>query len=203
MYLLIKRIIDIIISLAILLLASPILLIIMILIKLENSGPIFYRQQRVGKNGHLFVALKFRTTYINDVVKRKQNEFLLTIVNQAYRHMFEIEDDPRVTRVGRFLRQTYLDEFPQFLNVLKGDMSLVGPRPALTFEVKHYTDSQRERFLYKPGLTGLSQISINEDMSFDKIIETDINYGRQGSLLLDMKILWETILFPLKRKSAH
>jgi len=187
--LLIKRLIDILGSLTGLILFSPLFLLIAILIKLDSAGPVFFSQKRVGLNGRKFVLYKFRTM---EEYAQKQLRKLLPL-NETGGPAFKITNDPRVTRVGRFLRKTSLDELPQLWNVLKGDMSLVGPRPSTKREVALYKDWQRRRLSMKPGLTCLWQISGRSDIKFDKWMEMDLEYIDNWSLWLDLKILFKTI----------
>jgi len=143
----IKRLIDIVLSLLALFLSWPLFLLIALLIKLDSKGPAIFRQTRVGKEGKLFTCYKFRTMYVNAPDIRNPDG-----------STFNAEDDPRLTRVGRFLRKTTLDELPQFINVLKGDMSIVGPRPDLPDQVRFYTEDHKKRLLVKPGMTGWAWI---------------------------------------------
>ena len=168
-------------------------------IKLDSPGPVLFRQKRVGQNGRAFNLFKFRTMFV-DAEERKKN---LTGFNVMKGPMFKLKDDPRVTRVGRFLRKTSIDEFPQFINVLKGEMSLVGTRPPTLDEVKRYDMSHRKRISAKPGLTGLWQISgRNRIDDFERVVELDCQYMEKWRFLDDIKILLKTVVVVLMRKGA-
>lgn len=185
-----KRVIDIIGSLAGLVIAGLIYLFLGPFIKLESKGPIIYSQTRVGQNGRLFKCYKFRTMYIDADDKKKELEHL-NIMKGA---MFKVENDPRITKIGKVMRSLSLDEFPQFFNVLKGEMSLVGTRPPTVDEVKQYEAHHRRRLSIKPGITGLWQVSgrnLIED--FDKIVQLDVQYIDNWSLWMDIKILSKTV----------
>lgn len=186
----IKRIIDIIGSIIGLIIAGIIFIIFGPLIKLESEGPIIYSQPRVGKNGRVFKFYKFRTMYADADERKKELEHL----NVMEGAMFKIEDDPRITKIGGFMRKLSLDEFPQFWNVLKGDMSLVGTRPPTLDEVEQYELRHWRRLSTKPGITGLWQISgRNEITDFDEVVELDVKYIDNWSLGLDIKILAKTV----------
>ncbi len=173
--------------------------IIGLAIKLDSPGPVLFKQKRVGQNGRIFELLKFRSMYV-DAESRKSE---LAHRNTMNGPMFKIENDPRVTKVGRFLRKTSLDEIPQFLNVLKGEMSLVGTRPPTPDEVKSYYLWHHRRISAKPGITGLWQVSgRNKIKDFDKIVELDCQYLDNWRFLDDIKILLKTVVVVLKRKGA-
>jgi len=176
----------------------PILFISALLIKLFSKGPIFYAQERLGKNGKKFVMYKFRTMVI-DADKRKQK---LDSLNEMDGPVFKIKNDPRVTPIGKVLRNMSIDELPQLFNVLKGDMSLVGPRPALLDEVKQYDSWQRRRLSIKPGITCLWQIGGRNSINFENWMRLDLEYIDNWSLWLDTKILAKTIPAVLSRKGA-
>jgi lipopolysaccharide/colanic/teichoic acid biosynthesis glycosyltransferase len=177
---------------------SPVFLIVSILIKTDSKGPVFFRQQRVGYNGRLFTCLKFRTMINNAEESRDE----LLHLNEMTGPVFKITHDPRMTRMGRFLRQTSLDELPQFINVLKGDMSLVGPRPPLPSEVEQYQCEDRRRLSMKPGITCLWQVSGRSNIPFEKWMELDKEYIDNWSLKLDLKILVKTIPAVLRGSGA-
>ncbi|MBX6421988.1 sugar transferase [Thermosulfurimonas sp. F29] len=197
--LLYKRILDIIGGLVgtfIFLLMYP---FVAIAIKLDSPGPVLFKQKRVGQNGRIFTLYKFRTMYV-DAEKRKRELMARNVMKGP---MFKLEDDPRITRVGRFLRRTSLDEFPQFWNVLKGEMSLVGTRPPLPEEVEKYDLWHWRRISIKPGITGLWQISgRNKITDFEKVVELDCRYLENWCFLDDLKILLKTIVVVLQRKGA-
>ena len=188
--LILKRAFDLAISCLLLVLFFPFFLVISMLIKLSSKGPIFFKQTRVGLNGRQFTLYKFRSM-VRDAEQKKQE---IASLNEAEGPVFKMEDDPRVTTLGRFLRKTSMDELPQLINVIRGDMSLVGPRPPLPDEVKSYKRWQRRRLSMKPGLTCLWQISgRNAIKDFNKWMELDLQYIDNWSLSLDVKIIIKTI----------
>ena len=184
-----KRLIDVIGSILALVVFTPTMLVIMLLIKLEDRGPVFYGQTRIGKNGAEFKMWKFRSMRENAHELRSQ----MMAQNDADGPMFKIKDDPRVTKIGHFIREKSLDEIPQFFNVLKGEMSLVGPRPSLPEEVMEFDSRERERMNVLPGLTGLWQVSGRNDLSFDDMIALDLEYVKHHSVLWDIKIIFITV----------
>ena len=189
-YLFLKRLIDIIGASLGLILASPIMLIVAILIKLEDpKGPIFFSQIRNGAYPTTFKMYKFRSMYI-DAEERLEE---LMHLNEQSGPAFKIKDDPRITKIGKFIRKTSLDELPQLFNVLKGEMSLVGPRPAIPREVEQYTPYQKQRLLVKPGLTCIWQVSGRNNIGFDEWVELDIEYIKTRKLWLDIKLILLTI----------
>ena len=191
-YLINKRIFDIVFSLAVLILLSPVYLILALLIVLDDphAGPI-YAQTRVGKDGKPFRFYKFRTM-VKDADRMLDS--LLDLNEKRDGPAFKIKDDPRITRVGRFLRKTSLDELPQFFNVLKGDMSVVGPRPPLPHEVAQYSPYHMQRLSVTPGLTCYWQTSQNRDaIQFEDWVEMDLQYIRERSYLLDLKLILLTV----------
>jgi exopolysaccharide biosynthesis polyprenyl glycosylphosphotransferase len=177
----------------------PILLVIALMVRLDSPGPILYRQQRVGKDGRLFHMLKFRSMY-RDADQRRAE---LSAANEATGPLFKIRNDPRVTRSGRFLRRTSLDELPQLVNVLRGEMSLVGPRPPLPSEVESYEEWQLGRLRAVPGMTGLWQVSGRSEVSFHDMVRLDLHYIRNWSLSLDLEILWRTLPAVLGHRGAY
>jgi exopolysaccharide biosynthesis polyprenyl glycosylphosphotransferase len=189
--LMVKDAIDRVGALIILTLSSWLLLLVAITIKLTSPGPIVFRQQRAGKNGRPFTMYKFRSMHTNAEMRQAE----LVAFNQMSGPVFKIENDPRITPFGRFLRKTSLDEFPQLLNILRGDMSLVGPRPLPIYEVKQFeSPSQRRRLSMKPGLTCLWQVGgRNEVKNFDDWVRLDLEYIDNWSLWLDFKILLKTV----------
>lgn len=179
---LIKRVIDILLSLIALIIALPILLVIALAIKLSSKGSIFFIQKRLGEHGKIFDIYKFRTM-VQDAEKVGTG-------------IFTSHDDPRITKVGHLLRKTSLDEVPQILNVLKGDMSLVGPRPPVPYhphKYEDYSDEQRMRFTVKPGITGYAQVIGRNTLTWDERIDLDIEYVENMSMMLDLKILFKTV----------
>jgi len=189
----IKRTIDIVISSLSLLLFSPLMLIVAILIKLTSRGPVLFRQKRVGLKGRKFTLYKFRSMVV-DAEDRKKD---LLAKNEMEGPVFKIKRDPRITRLGYFLRKTSIDELPQFINVLKGNMSIVGPRPPLVSEVDEYEIWQRRRLSLKPGITCLWQVKGRNKLSFDQWMKLDLEYIDKWSLWLDIKILLRTFFVVL------
>ncbi|HTH53023.1 MAG TPA: sugar transferase [Edaphobacter sp.] len=186
---LLKRILDITVSSIALAALSPIMLAIAIAVRIDSEGSIFYRAHRIGRKGRTFSCYKFRTM-VRDADKLKEK---LAHMNERDSVLFKITNDPRITRVGRFLRKYSLDELPQFYNVLRGDMSLVGPRPPIAREVEQYDIEHLRRLNVLPGITGLWQVEARQDPSFDSYISLDTAYVENWSLWLDMKILARTI----------
>jgi len=194
----IKRIFDIIISLIAMIILSPILVATAIAIKIDSSGPILFRQKRVGLNGRNFTLYKFRSMVKNAEKMREQIEHL----NEMSGPVFKIRDDPRLTKVGKFIRKFSIDELPQLFNVLKGDMSLVGIRPPISEEVKKYERWQRRRLSMRPGITCIWQVSGRNKVDFDQWMRMDLNYIDNWSLKLDFKLLLKTIPAVLFTKGA-
>lgn len=195
-----KRLVDICGSIFGLVLFSPFFLVIAILIKLEDFGPIFFKQTRVGINGTHFIMFKFRSMCI-DADAQKEN---LLGDNEITGAMFKMKNDPRVTKIGKFIRKTSLDELPQFINVLLGNMSLVGPRPPLVEEVKNYSNRDKKRLLIKPGMTGLWQVSGRNNLSFSEMVNLDLTYIQKQSFWYDFKIMVKTLgnMFLVKKNGA-
>jgi len=194
-----KRIFDIFVASLTLICTSPLFLITAIAIKLDSSGPIFFRQERVGKWGELFECYKFRSMYIN----AEQRKAELMALNEADEIVFKMKEDPRITRVGRIIRKLSIDELPQLINVLQGEMSLVGPRPPIPIEVVQYSYDQFKRLEVTPGITGLQQISGRSDLDFKRWIELDLEYVHSQSVLQDIIILLKTIPTVFSRKGAY
>jgi len=190
-----KRIFDFIFSLLILIITSPLFLVIAIAIKLDSRGPIFFRQERVGPERN-FIFYKFRS--MKTGAEEEHKKFM-----KKFGVMFKLKNDPRITNLGKFLRATSLDELPQFYNVLKGNMSVVGPRPPMTVEVEKYNPFQRKRLLIKPGITGVWQASGRSDISFEQWVKMDLFYIENWSLWLDLQIIFKTIVVVFKRKGAY
>jgi exopolysaccharide biosynthesis polyprenyl glycosylphosphotransferase len=189
MALVLKRAMDIMFATVVLVALSPLLLAIAILIKLDSPGPVLYSSERIGKKGRVFKCKKFRTMVRDADTKRA--DFMH--MNERDGVLFKISNDPRVTNLGRYLRKYSLDELPQFINVLRGDMSVVGPRPPIASEVKEYKLSHLRRLDVTPGITGLWQVQGRQDPSFDSYISLDVTYIENWSLWLDMKIVLRTI----------
>jgi exopolysaccharide biosynthesis polyprenyl glycosylphosphotransferase len=195
----VKRATDLLLVGLGLLLISPILLVIAVAVKLDSSGAVFYRQQRVGKDGRLFSMFKFRSMCA-DADRRLET---LRAQNEASGPLFKMRNDPRVTRVGAVLRRWSLDELPQLFNVLRGEMSLVGPRPPLPKEVEEYEEWQLGRLRAVPGLTGLWQVSGRSEVPFHDMVRLDLHYIRNWSLALDLEILLRTIPAVLTNRGAY
>jgi undecaprenyl phosphate N,N'-diacetylbacillosamine 1-phosphate transferase len=185
----VKRVFDILLSSALIVLLLPLFLFIILLIKLDSAGPAFFVQERAGQFGRPFKIYKFRTMIqdaisMGDGVNVKQNDF-------------------RITKTGGFLREWSLDELPQIFNIFKGDMSFVGPRPTLMYQIKKYSEEQRKRLNMKPGLTGLAQINGRNNLSWPEKIKYDVQYVENFNLLLDIKILVKTIWVILGREGTY
>lgn len=177
----VKRLLDIVLSITGLTLLSPILLIVAISIKVESEGPIIFQQERLGLNGKVFKIYKFRSM----------------CVGAEKSGVYETKDDVRVTKVGRYIRKTSIDELPQFVNIIKGDMSIIGPRPTLTYHpwtLDKYTEKQKKRFNVLPGVTGWAQINGRKGVSWDKRIKYDVEYVEKMSFTFDLKIFFQTVL---------
>jgi exopolysaccharide biosynthesis polyprenyl glycosylphosphotransferase len=197
----IKRLMDIVGSVLALVLFAPLLLVVAIAIKLTSEGPVFFRQDRVGRHGEQFVFLKFRSMHVNNDANVHKEYVKQLIAGSAQSQpggdngngVYKLTQDSRVTRVGAFLRRSSLDELPQFINVLKGEMSLVGPRPAIAYEVQEYDIWHRRRVLEaKPGITGLWQVYGRSRVKFDDMVRLDLRYARTWSPWMDLKILLRT-----------
>lgn len=188
-----KRAGDIVFSLAVLSLGSPVFLAIGLLVKLSSRGPVFYVQQRVGRDHRSFGCIKFRT------MRRDADRILSTVLasspdlQEEFRNDFKLRNDPRITRLGRLLRRSSLDELPQFLNVLRGEMSLVGPRPIVQQEVERYGDHMEEVLAVRPGLTGLWQVSGRNNLSYEERVALDLRYARHRNVLMDLRIIVKTV----------
>lgn len=195
----VKRALDIVLASIALILASPIMLITAIAIKLESPGPIIFRQTRVGKMGKPFTFYKFRSMCI-DAEERKQD---LMAQNEASGPVFKMQRDPRMTRVGRIIRKLSIDELPQFINVFKGEMSIVGPRPPVLSEVDAYELDYLRRLEILPGITGLQQVSGRSNLDFERWIELDLDYVSDHSLRRDLMIVLKTIPAVLLGKGAY
>ena len=194
-----QRLLDVGFSALLLLLLCPVFALIASLIKFDSPGPVLFKQKRVGRNGTEFWFYKFRSMVSDAEAKRH----LLEVHNERTGPVFKIRNDPRVTRVGQFLRKFSLDELPQLINVLKGEMSLVGPRPALPKETEKYTPHQRQRLLCAPGVTGLWQVSGRANLSFERSIELDLYYVRNQSIRLYLRILLLTIPAVVRAEGAY
>lgn len=194
-----KRLFDIVAAACGIVILSPLMIIIAVLIKAEDHGPIFYKQVRVGKNGKTFKMYKFRSMFVNaDKVLDKLKE-----QNNVDGPMFKMKDDPRITKIGHLIRKHSLDELPQFLNVLKGDMSLVGPRPSLPTEVAEYSEYDKQRLYVIPGCTGLWQATKRNEVGFNGMIDLDLQYIKKSSLTYDFQLILKTIIIIFKPNSSY
>ncbi len=201
-YLVAKRLIDIIGSIVGVVLTIPFIFVVGIAIKLEAKSlkaKVFFVQERVGKDGKLFKMIKFRSMQ-EDAEEQLKN---LLHKNEVKGAMFKMKNDPRVTRVGKFIRKTSIDELPQFFNILIGDMSLVGPRPPLIREVVQYSEKDKARLLVKPGITGLWQVTVRNNADFDVMVSLDLEYIKKIGLKIDIKILFNTILVMIHPNGAY
>jgi len=206
-----KRVMDVIGSAMLLAGCAPLLIIIALAIKLSSKGPILFRQQRIGQNGRQFTFLKFRSMYVNNDHSVHQEFVRKLIASEAAdapsrngEGVYKIKNDKRVTRVGKVLRRTSLDELPQFLNVLKGEMSLVGPRPAIPYELAAYQTWHRRRVLeVKPGITGLWQVTGRSTVKFDEMVRLDLRYATSWTPWLDFRILMLTPLAVIRGSGAY
>jgi exopolysaccharide biosynthesis polyprenyl glycosylphosphotransferase len=199
MALIAKRAFDVAVSLVTLMLLAPVFALVALAIRFESRGPIFFRQRRVGQNGRAFMMVKFRSMHIDAEARLEA----LKHFNEAGGPAFKMKNDPRITKVGRFIRRASIDELPQFWNVLRGQMSVVGPRPPLPTEVAQYKRWQRRRLSVKPGITCTWQVSGRSNISFDRWMELDLDYIDNWSLWRDVQIVMKTIPAVLKARGAH
>ena len=199
-YRLVKRLFDIVASALALVIISPLLLIIAICIKVDDpKGSVFYSHERVGKDGRLFKMIKFRSMVSNadELLAKLQSQ------NDVNGAMFKLKNDPRITRVGRVIRKYSLDELPQLINVILGQMSIVGPRPPLPSEVAQYSDYDKQRLMVTPGATGMWQVGGRNDVDFDEMVRLDLTYIQHRSVWLDLKIMFETVKIMIKPNGAY
>jgi len=194
-----KRTIDLLGTLALLVVFAPLMLIIALMIRLDSKGPIIFAQKRIGRNGREFIAYKFRTMRVG----ADEEKATLNGLNEAKGPLFKIRNDPRRTRVGRWIRRSSMDELPQFFNVLRGEMSLVGPRPALPEEVEQYQEWHKRRLEIAPGVTGLWQVSGRNDLIFDEMVMLDIYYIENWTPWSDIWILLRTVPTVLFARGAY
>ncbi|WP_319805545.1 sugar transferase [Cytobacillus firmus] len=198
-YLLIKRFIDILGAVFGIILLSWLFIIVAILIKIEDpKGPVFFKQVRVGKNGKEFYMYKFRSM-VSDAEEKLKD---LLRYNEVSGAMFKMKDDPRITKIGKFIRKTSIDELPQLLNVIKGEMSLVGPRPPLPREVKEYSTYDKQRLIVTPGCTGLWQVSGRNSLGFKEMVELDLEYISNQNIVSDLRIIFKTVFMLFGSKNA-
>lgn len=194
-----KRVFDVVTSTLGLIVLSPVMAVIAYKVKYEDGGPIIYKQVRVGKDGKQFEMYKFRSMVVN------ADQLLAKIKdqNEVDGAMFKMKHDPRITKVGHFIREHSLDELPQLFNVLKGDMSLVGPRPPLPSEVEQYTNYDKQRLYVVPGCTGLWQATERNNVSFDEMVELDLEYIRRANFNYDLWIIMKTVMIIFKPNSSY
>lgn len=189
-----RRTVDLVVALLLLVLLSPIMLVVALLVKLDSPGPVFFRQSRLGKDLRPFGMIKFRTMHAgaSTDVHREYIAELASHNGHDGDQLKKLTHDPRVTRVGRLLRKLSIDELPQLLNVVAGQMSLIGPRPALEYELEHYEERHFDRFSIRPGLTGLWQVSGRNRLGFSEMLDLDVEYVYQRTVLVDAQILIKT-----------
>lgn len=194
-----KRVFDVVTSTLGLIVLSPVMAVIAYKVKYEDGGPIIYKQVRVGKDGKQFEMYKFRSMVVN------ADQLLAKIKdqNEVDGAMFKMKHDPRITKVGHFIREHSLDELPQLFNVLKGDMSLVGPRPPLPSEVEQYTNYDKQRLYVVPGCTGLWQATERNNVGFDEMVELDLHYIKRAGILYDLLIIVKTIIIVFKPNGSY
>jgi lipopolysaccharide/colanic/teichoic acid biosynthesis glycosyltransferase len=200
-----RRLLDVLVAATLLLLLAPLLLAIALAIRFDSKGPVFFRQRRVGRGQREFTIFKFRTMRHGADATRHRKYVQSLIDNDCESErgrLYKLSVDDRVTPVGRFLRSWSLDELPQLINVLVGQMALVGPRPVIPYEVEMYPDAYLKRFAVKPGLTGLWQVSGRNERTYDEMVFFDIEYARASSLWLDLRILARTVPVVLRRQGV-
>ncbi|MGN1112229.1 MAG: sugar transferase [Acutalibacteraceae bacterium] len=202
LYRFIKRAFDVVSTSVVLILFSPVFLIVSILIKADDKGPVIFKHNRIGKNGKAFGVYKFRS--MKDGADKVEN-FLTPEQLEEYRKEFKLDNDPRITKIGNFLRKTSLDELPQLMNILKGEMSVIGPRPIIENEFKYYTEDEKALILsLKPGLTGYWQAYARNDATYEtgERQEMELYYAENASVWLDIKILFKSVVSVVCRKGA-
>lgn len=199
LYIVIKRLMDVVLSTIGLIILSPIFLIIALVIKLESKGPVFFKHTRIGKDGKIIKLYKFRSMVENaeDLIKKFTPEQM-----KEYKENYKLTDDPRITKIGKFLRKTSLDELPQFINIIKGDLSIIGPRPVVQEELEKYGDNAMKFLSVTPGLTGYWAANGRSCTSYEQRMEMELFYVDNLSLKMDIKIFFKTIISVLKREGA-
>jgi lipopolysaccharide/colanic/teichoic acid biosynthesis glycosyltransferase len=197
----IKRIFDIVFSLSVLILCAPVYLLLAGSIAISSSGAVFFVQKRVGKNRQHFYCIKFRTMIPDAELHLHEMMAQSDALRQEFSENFKLKDDPRITKIGKFLRITNLDEFPQFINVLKGEMSVVGPRPLVPEELERYGKDIDRVLTIRPGITGLWQVSGRNDLPYDERIRIDVSYVKDRNFWLDLQIVFRTILLTVMTKN--
>jgi lipopolysaccharide/colanic/teichoic acid biosynthesis glycosyltransferase len=202
-----KRAIDVVVSGLVVILGAPVFAVLAIMVKVSSPGPVLFRQTRLGRDGVPFTFYKFRTMQHknDDSVHRSFCEGFIQGApgDLSDSSVFKMVKDPRVTSIGVFLRRSSLDEIPQFYNVLRGEMSLVGPRPPICYEIEHYQDWHKDRLNVTPGLTGLWQVSGRSQVPFDEMVRLDLHYISHWSLSLDLKIMWKTLPVMIRGDGAY
>ncbi|MCM1135404.1 MAG: sugar transferase [Clostridium sp.] len=198
-YKFVKRVLDIILSGIALIILSPVFLITIAAIKLEDGGPAFFVQSRAGKDMKTFKIYKFRSMYVNADEKLKE----LMKDNEQTGHAFKIKNDPRITKVGKFIRKVSIDELPQLINIIKGDMSIVGPRPILPFQMEECNDYEKQRLIVQPGLTCYWQIGGRANIKWEEWVEMDLDYIQDMSLWTDFKMIVKTIPAVIDSEGAY
>jgi lipopolysaccharide/colanic/teichoic acid biosynthesis glycosyltransferase len=198
---------DLVLATAFVLVLSPILLLVALAVRLDSRGPAFFRQRRVGLEGREFTVLKFRSMRL-DADPRGHREYVTSLIkgkaaNGGRKNLYKLAVDDRITPVGRWIRRWSLDEMPQLFNVIGGDMSLVGPRPAIPYEVAEYPSWYLQRFTVKPGLTGLWQVSGRSERTYEEMVRLDVEYAQSRTLMLDLSILAKTPWVVVGRKGAE
>lgn len=198
-YIKLKRIADFVFSLFMIIILSPVILLLCCLIKLDSSGSVIFKHNRIGKNGKIIKVYKFRTMVENadDLIKNFTEEQLA-----EWKSKYKLSDDPRVTKIGKFLRKSSLDELPQLFNILKGDMSLIGPRPILQSELDEYVEDKEKYLSVLPGLTGNWAVNGRSDTTYEERVEMEMFYIDNVSIALDTKIFFQTIITVIKREGA-
>ena len=199
-YLFFKRMFDIVVSVIALLLAFPIFLVIALAIKLEDHGPVFYKHKRVGKNGKTIYLYKFRSMVVDAEAKMKE---FTKEQQEEFQKFYKLTDDPRITKIGKNLRKTSLDELPQLLNILKGDMSIIGPRPVVEKELNKFGNGQELLLSVKPGLTGLWACSGRSDTTYEERVKKELYYAENYSMKLDLLCFFKTCLSVVKGTGAR
>ena len=194
-----KRVVDLLISISAIIILSPLLLVVALAIKLTSKGDIFYTQTRIGEGGRPFEMIKFRSMVQN----AGSMKVALSDVNEMDGPVFKMKNDPRITAIGRFIRKHSIDELPQIINIIKGEMSVVGPRPPLPQEVEAYTAWQAKRLSVTPGLTCIWQVSGRNNITFDEWMQMDMNYIENWSLALDLKLIFKTFKVVLSGDGAY
>jgi lipopolysaccharide/colanic/teichoic acid biosynthesis glycosyltransferase len=201
----VRRVLDFLVAGTLLLALTPLLMAVALAIRIDSGGPVFFRQRRVGRGRREFTIFKFRTMH-RDADAARHRKYVQTLIDgnsEAERgRLYKLSVDDRVTRVGRSLRSWSLDELPQLINVLRGEMALVGPRPVIPYEVDMYPDAYLRRFAVKPGLTGLWQVSGRNERTYDEMVSFDIEYAEAASLMLDLRILARTVPVVLRRRGV-